>query len=113
MKTLLIALAVIALIPPGLSAAEPTPAKPERVTIAEHRLPRGDIFKVTQTWNGRDGYLTDLRHISATGEMDILILDRKDIKRASVPLTVDQAKQTVTVILSGDRKKVIAWDDIR
>ena len=106
-------LLALALTLGSLLAAEPTPAKPERITTAEQRLPRGDIFKITQTWNGRDGYLTDLRHISPTGEMDILILDRKDLKCATVPLTVNQAKQTVTVILSGDRKKVIAWDDIR
>lgn len=82
----------------------------EERLLATRTLASGRTFQVVQYWNGLDFYTTELRITSPGGQRAFHTLDGDDSKTWSVPLTVDEATHTVTVVLKGDRTKTVVWE---
>ena len=80
-----------------------------RAVIAEATTSSGDRFVVIQYWNRCDFYNTELVHTDSSGIKHTHVLDGDDSKSWSVPISVDESKKQVTVVLSGNRSETIDY----
>lgn len=81
----------------------------QRHTLGTVNLPDGHVFQVVQYWNRVDFYSTELYVATPDGRSKMHTLDGDDSKSWSVPITVDTAKRTVTVVLGGARSRTVDW----
>jgi hypothetical protein len=80
-------------------------------TLAEVSGPSGARYQVAQYWNHLDFYTTELRITLPDARKKVIELDGDDQKSWSVPLTVDEVGDVVTVGLSGHRTKKVRLSD--
>ena len=80
-------------------------------TLVEITGPSGTKYRVAQYWNHLDFYTTELRVTLADTRNKVIELDGDDQKSWSVPLTVDEVGDIVTVGLSGHRTKKVRLSD--
>ena len=77
--------------------------------LASTKLADGTDFRVTQYWDGGPDYMTELWVTFPDGHRESQTLDGDDNKSWHIPISVDSVSRTVTVVLSGDRKKTVTW----
>ncbi len=79
-----------------------------RHTIAQAEAASGNTFKVVQYWNRFDFYNTELIHTDPTGISKTYVLDGDDAKSWSVPISIDEQKSKVTIVLGGNRPRTMS-----
>jgi hypothetical protein len=77
--------------------------------IASARLADGTDFRVTQYCDGCSDYMTELWITYPDGRRERQTLDGDDNKSWHIPISIDPASRTATVVLSGDRQKKVSW----
>ena len=109
---LIIALLLIALfgLPLVIDIWLPDVFISSRHTLAFQQLASGHLFRVIQYWNHGDFYNTELIHTFPNGSVETHILDADDGKTWRVPLLVDEAQKTATIILGGNRIRKVTWE---
>ena len=81
----------------------------KRQNIAHATTLSGDRFDVIQYWNRCDFYNTELIHTDVNGKLETYLLDADDSKSWSVPISVDDMKKQVTVVLGGNRPRIVDY----
>ena len=77
--------------------------------LASHDATNGYRFRVIQYWNHVDFYSTELHVISPDGKTDVRTLDGDDLKRWSVPMTVDESSRVVSIKLGRGQTTRDSW----
>ncbi len=107
--TAIAVVAAVLFLPMAIGIWVPDVLYAKRHVIAHAETLSGHKFDVIQYWNRCDFYNTELIHTDPDGKEETHVLDGDDSKSWGVPISVDEKKRQVTVVLGGNRPKIVDY----